>query len=153
MNPLLQTLYHVARIRSAVFGMPIDEQDPEERGRSAPLALKQLFYHLQYDRVPGSTARLEKALGWTGTSAGSGLHGTDIHRIDVVELGRILFAKLNEQVKGTGMQAVTWSIATIAMQSRPSKEFCGNPVIWPNGTAHHLKARVSDNAGRLVSEV
>eukprot|EP00892_Ulva_mutabilis_P002888 jgi/Ulvmu1/125/UM001_0129.1 len=102
MNSLLQTLYHVPQFRRAVYHMPTAEgEDPEV---SIPLALKRLFYKLEYSQTPVSTKQLVQSLGWTT--------GEAVVRHDVEELRSIqlhlefehklkLYATLAEKMRGT----------------------------------------------------
>lgn len=90
MNSLLQTLYHVAQFRRAVYHMPTAEgEEPES---SIPLALKRLFYKLEYSQTPVSTKQLVKSFGWTT--------GDAFVQQDVEELELKLCDKLEEKMKG-----------------------------------------------------
>lgn len=92
MNSLLQTLYHVPQFRRAVYHMPTAEgEDPEV---SIPLALKRLFYKLEYSQTPVSTKQLVRSFGWTT--------GDAFVQQDVEELELKLCDKLEEKMKGAG---------------------------------------------------
>jgi ubiquitin carboxyl-terminal hydrolase 7 len=64
----------------------------EEASNSIPLALKHLFFKLQYSPTPVSTKDLIKSFGWNNMEA--------FVQQDVEELQLKLFDKLSEQMKG-----------------------------------------------------
>jgi ubiquitin carboxyl-terminal hydrolase 7 len=62
LNSLLQTLYHIAYFRRAVYKMPIDPN--ETPSSSIPLALQRVFWRLQYENGAIDTKELTKSFGW-----------------------------------------------------------------------------------------
>ena len=90
MNSLLQALFHVQQFRRAVYHMPTTEG--EEADSSIPLALKHLFFRLQYSPTPVSTKELVRSFGWTSMEA--------FVQQDVEELELKLCEKLEEKMKG-----------------------------------------------------
>lgn len=90
MNSLLQALFHVKQFRRAVYHMPT--QEGEEADGSIPLAMKHLFFRLQYSPTPVSTKELVRSFGWTSMEA--------FVQQDVEELELKLCEKLEEKMKG-----------------------------------------------------
>lgn len=90
MNSLLQALFHVQQFRRAVYHMPT--QEGEEADNSIPLAMKHLFFRLQYSPTPVSTKELVRSFGWTSMEA--------FVQQDVEELELKLCEKLEEKMKG-----------------------------------------------------
>ena len=90
MNSLLPALFHVQQFRRAVYHMPTTEG--EEVDSSIPLALKHLFFRLQYSPTPVSTKELVRSFGWTSMEA--------FVQQDVEELELKLCEKLEEKMKG-----------------------------------------------------
>ncbi|KAG1672785.1 hypothetical protein FOA52_002773 [Chlamydomonas sp. UWO 241] len=96
MNSLLQYMYNLPFLRTAVYHMPTSEND--EACKSLPLALQSLFYKLQHSKGAVSTKDLTKSFGW-GTYDAFMQH-------DVQELNRVLCEKLEEKMKGTKVERV-----------------------------------------------
>ncbi|CAK9866222.1 unnamed protein product [Sphagnum jensenii] len=94
MNSLLQTLYHLAYFRKAVYHMPTTENDMPSN--SIPLALQSLFYKLQYSDMSVSTKDLTKSFGWDTYDS--------FMQHDVQELNRVLCEKLEDKMKGTAVE-------------------------------------------------
>ncbi|CAI9094723.1 OLC1v1030510C1 [Oldenlandia corymbosa var. corymbosa] len=94
MNSLLQMLYHIPYFRKAVYHMPTTENDAP--AGSIPLALKTLFYKLQYTETSVATRDLTKSFGWE-------THDSFMQQ-DVQELNRVLCEKLEEKMKGTEVE-------------------------------------------------
>jgi Ubiquitin carboxyl-terminal hydrolase len=90
LNSLLQTLFHVPEFRRAVYHMPTEEG--EEPTSSICVALKYLFFRLQYSPTPVSTKELIEAFGWHSAEA--------FQQHDVQELELILYDKLEAKMKG-----------------------------------------------------
>lgn len=89
MNSLLQTLYHTARLRRAVYDIPTEE-DPQ---MSVALALQRVFHMLQTAKRPVCTKKLTKSFGWASYDS--------FTQHDVQELNRVLCDKLEEKMKNT----------------------------------------------------
>ena len=80
--------------RRAVYHMPTEEgEDPSE---SICVALKYLFFRLQYSHTPVSTKELINSFGWHSVEA--------FQQHDVQELELILYDKLEAKMKGTQFQ-------------------------------------------------
>ena len=142
MNSLLQTLYHVAQFRRAVYHMPTAEgEEPES---SIPLALKRLFYKLEYSQTPVSTKQLVKSFGWTT--------GDAFVQQDVEELELKLCDKLEEKMKGA------WTGALFNLHACPAAWACAGPCgtaalpcgdICDTGTRSYGRGAMADVPGRL----
>ncbi|VDK46939.1 unnamed protein product [Cylicostephanus goldi] len=61
MNSILQTLYFTTKLRNAVYGMPVAQDDPES---NVALAMQRVFYDLQHSDRPVGTKKLTKSFGW-----------------------------------------------------------------------------------------
>ena len=91
MNSLLQTLYHTAKLRQAVYDMPT-KGDPQT---SVALALQRVFYSLQTHTRAVDTRKLTKSFGWASMDS--------FTQHDVQELNRVLCDKLEEKMKNTSV--------------------------------------------------
>ena len=89
MNSLLQTLYHLRKLRVAVYRMPTVAEDHGSIG----LAMQRVFYQLQTHEKEVPTRQLTKAFGWEAHDS--------FQQQDVQELNRVLCDKLEEKMKGT----------------------------------------------------
>ena len=89
MNSLLQTLYHLRKLRVAVYRMPTAAEDHGSIG----LAMQRVFYQLQTHEKEVPTRQLTKAFGWEAHDS--------FQQQDVQELNRVLCDKLEEKMKGT----------------------------------------------------
>ncbi|CAM6012936.1 unnamed protein product [Sphagnum balticum] len=94
MNSLLQTLYHLAYFRKAVYHMPTTENDMPSN--SIPLALQSLFYKIQYSDMSVATKDLTKSFGWDTYDS--------FMQHDVQELNRVLCEKLEDKMKATAVE-------------------------------------------------
>ncbi|CAK9213966.1 unnamed protein product [Sphagnum troendelagicum] len=94
MNSLLQTLYHLAYFRKAVYHMPTTENDMPSN--SIPLALQSLFYKIQYSDTSVATKDLTKSFGWDTYDS--------FMQHDVQELNRVLCEKLEDKMKATAVE-------------------------------------------------
>ena len=118
MNSLLQTLYHVPQFRRAVYHMPTAEgEEPES---SIPLALKRLFYKLEYSQTPVSTKQLVQSFGWTT--------GDAFVQQDVEELELKLCDKLEEKMKGASLLLACFNWVKCATGKR-LPEYTANAAI------------------------
>ncbi|EQC33787.1 hypothetical protein SDRG_08471 [Saprolegnia diclina VS20] len=90
MNSLLQTLFHMAPFRKAVYDTPTADEDS---ATSVVLALQRVFYRLETADKAVSTKELTKSFGWS--------HMDAFTQHDVQELYRILCDRLEEKMKGT----------------------------------------------------
>ncbi|OQR93624.1 ubiquitin carboxyl-terminal hydrolase 12 [Achlya hypogyna] len=90
MNSLLQTLFHLAPFRKAVYDTPTTDDDS---ANSVVLALQRVFYRLETSDKAVSTKELTKSFGWS--------HMDAFTQHDVQELYRILCDRLEEKMKGT----------------------------------------------------
>eukprot|EP00466_Bigelowiella_natans_P007572 jgi/Bigna1/45604/e_gw1.130.10.1 len=89
MNSLLQFMYHIPRLREAVYNMPTEETKKE----GIALALQRVFYHLQTNSKSVDTKALTKSFGWNSMEA--------FMQHDVQEFSRVLCDSLEEKMKGT----------------------------------------------------
>jgi ubiquitin carboxyl-terminal hydrolase 7 len=90
LNSLLQTLFHIPLFRRAVYHMPTEEgEDPNS---SLCVALKHLFFRLQYSPTPVSTKELISSFGWLTADA--------FQQHDVQELELLMYERLGEKMKG-----------------------------------------------------
>ena len=78
----------------AVYHMPTSEDDAPHT--SIPLALQSLFYRLQVGEGPAPTKDLTRSFGWDTYDA--------FLQHDVQELNRVLCEKLEDKMKGTGVE-------------------------------------------------
>ncbi|OQR88705.1 ubiquitin carboxyl-terminal hydrolase 5 [Thraustotheca clavata] len=90
MNSLLQTLFHLAQFRKAVYDTPTSKDDSND---SVVLALQRVFYRLETSQKAVSTKELTRSFGWS--------HMDAFTQHDVQELYRILCDRLEEKMKGT----------------------------------------------------
>jgi len=90
MNSLLQTLYHIAYFRKAVYQMPTEEEKPAS---SIPLALQRVFHKLQYDSIAVDTKELTRSFGWDTIDS--------FLQHDVQELARVLMDNLEKKMENT----------------------------------------------------
>lgn len=74
--------------------MPTSEDDAPHT--SIPLALQSLFYRLQVGEGPAPTKDLTRSFGWDTYDA--------FLQHDVQELNRVLCEKLEDKMKGTGVE-------------------------------------------------
>jgi hypothetical protein len=109
LNSLLQTLFHVPLFRRAVYHMPTEEG--EEPEASICVALKYLFFRLQYAPSPVSTKQLIQSFGWQTAEA--------FQQHDVQELELILYDKLEEKMKGARCISLCSMALGCAAQSGP----------------------------------
>jgi len=63
MNSLLQSLFILKEFRSAIFKMPTQLEEKQEK-ESIPLCLQRIFYQLQADSDNVRTVELMTAFGW-----------------------------------------------------------------------------------------
>jgi len=91
LNSLLQSLFHIPKIRFEVYNIQTIEDDINKP--TIPLALQALFYRLQYEDQAVSTKQLTKSFGWTTADS--------FKQHDVQELSRILIENLEKKLKGT----------------------------------------------------
>ena len=114
MNSLLQTLFHTAAFRKAVYLIPTytvtqptstdsqEDTSEEERAKELlnsaklPLALQRLFCRLQCSDKAVGTKELTKSFGWTDRES--------FLQHDVQELSRVLIDRIEEKMKGTGVE-------------------------------------------------
>lgn len=92
MNSLLQTLFFLSPFRRAVYLMPTSSEDTDQ----IPLALQQVFYHLQFYCEPASTKDLIASFGW-GQDERNTQH-------DVQEFNCVLSDTLERKMKGTSAE-------------------------------------------------
>lgn len=88
MNSLLQFMFHIPRLREAVYNMPT------EGGKEGiALALQRVFYRLQTSAKSVDTKALTRSFGWNSVDA--------FMQHDVQEFNRVLCDSLEEKMKGT----------------------------------------------------
>jgi ubiquitin carboxyl-terminal hydrolase 7 len=90
MNSLLQTLFHLGKLRRAVYNMPTWGEDDQ---KGVALALQRTFWKLQTSQEAVGTKELTRSFGWDS-------HQSFLQQ-DVQELNRVLCDKLEESMKGT----------------------------------------------------
>ncbi|CAM9255886.1 unnamed protein product, partial [Chrysoparadoxa australica] len=95
MNSLLQTYYHLHKLRRAVYDIPTQSDDKHS---SVALAMQRVFYRLQTSSSAVATQELTKSFGWD-------THESFLQQ-DVQELNRVLCDKLEEKMKGTPVEGV-----------------------------------------------
>merc|ERR1712185_264321 len=97
MNSLLQSLFHLNKLRAAVYAMPTEDEEPHGSAsgqvNSMALALQRVFWRLQTTDSEVSTKELTRAFGWDTAES--------FMQQDVQELNRVLCDKLEEKMKGT----------------------------------------------------
>ncbi len=93
MNSLLQFLWSVRSLRRAVYAMPTEGEDAD---KSVALALQRVFFRLQMEPRAVGTKELTKAFGWNSQDS--------FIQHDVQELARVLCDRLEDKMKGTGVE-------------------------------------------------
>lgn len=95
MNSLLQTLYTIPQLRSAVYLMPTEDIPPNEKNEkeSIGLALQRVFYQLQTTDDAVDTQKLTQSFGWDSFES--------FMQHDVQEFSRVLCDNLEEKMKET----------------------------------------------------
>ncbi|CAM9681125.1 unnamed protein product, partial [Phaeothamnion confervicola] len=90
MNSLLQTLYHLRKLRKAVYDTPTEREDTVS---GVALAMQRVFYRLQSSDRAVATKELTKSFGWDNYET--------FTQQDVQELNRVLCDRLEDRMKGT----------------------------------------------------
>ena len=88
MNSLLQTLYHLQKLRLSVYNIPTESEDSTT---SVVLGLQRVFHSLQTKPKAVDTCKLTKAFGWDRYES--------FMQHDVQELNRVLCDNLEEKMK------------------------------------------------------
>eukprot|EP00941_MAST-03F_sp_MAST-3F-sp1_P001373 g1373.t1 len=102
LNSLLQALYHVGRLRNAVYSLSTSFADIDvaktSDNKNVALAIQRVFHDLQIGDRAVSTKKLTEAFGWTSVDA--------FEQHDVQEMSRVLCDKLEEKMKGSSADGI-----------------------------------------------
>ncbi|OIR58541.1 MAG: ubiquitin carboxyl-terminal hydrolase [Amphiamblys sp. WSBS2006] len=93
MNSLFQSLFFLPYFRKAVYNIPTQGESPR---KCIPLALKRLFYRLQFGKDTPSIKELLSSFGWSAVDAHT---QHDIHEFNIN-----LLDNLERKVKGTDVE-------------------------------------------------
>lgn len=97
MNSILQMMFFTNKLRLAIYQMPIIQKN-----NGIFMALKQLFYQLQFSDDAVSTCDLTSSFGW---------HNKEVlAEQDVQEFCRLLFDTLEESMTGTSFEGTIPSL-------------------------------------------
>ncbi|KAM0601550.1 hypothetical protein ACHAP1_008588 [Verticillium nonalfalfae] len=95
LNSLLQSLYFTNAFRTAIYGIPTQQEDSLS---NSAYTIQRLFYQLQTSETAVGTNELTKSFGWETRHI--------FEQQDVQELSRKLMERMEEKMKGTPAEKV-----------------------------------------------